>query len=730
MSTTFTLFFDLGIFQRKDKTSTPDRLWRHRRTLQSVQRAIQRAYGQEYTVEAFGSVRYGLTTENSDLDLVIMDPHAPHGWVPGHRNKMDNSRTSRRSPYNIRGLARVLQDEGFIVEQTIPWATVPIVKARDRWTGLHFDLNVNDRLGAYNSDLIREYCILNRIVRPFIASTKHWAKVHGLNEPSTANRQVSFSSYSLALMAIAFLQAKGYLPDLQSPLTDLPPAVLDGHFWPSAQRVRCDVRFFAHFGKHLKRVVGRGEMEVLEEALKAGGETLKARGGALKAGGEALKAGGEALRAGEAYLETGHARGKPGPKVFRFADGRKVVAREDGTGLEYVPMPAWRKAAYADLVGLLFEWFKFWAEDFDPRYHMLSIRHGGLVSRKDCSPVRWQGMRDASEQEAPEACKRDLPEGSEQPEEIPAASDSTLSVATSAMPIDSKMSAASSETLDASNQSSTATTEDSTTPDERQRLDVSLESAEVVLASDNEVVLAPGHAELSTIHGAEPLPVQGGAEVLLSTDPDTDLLAGGSGSDGLLAAKNEAHEASLGAVELSARALAAGIDSFDANMPLSGASAASPNHSETAIPSSEASADSLRTSADSLRTSADSLRTGADPEATQSRRDSDAERPSSDAERPSSDAERPSSDLVASSLVNKQWQNDTLCLIDPFIRTKNCTAAITPAVFALFRQRAKVAYEQLRWGIPVQERCFVFEHAHRCLDPELARLYLASNGAV
>ena len=97
----------------------------------------------------------------------------------------------------------------------------------------------------------------------------------------------------------------------------------------------------------------------MEEALKAGGEPLlKARGEALKAWGEALKARGEALKAGEAYLETGRARGKPGPRVFRFADGRKVVAREDGTGLEYVPMPAWRKASYADLAGLLSEWFK------------------------------------------------------------------------------------------------------------------------------------------------------------------------------------------------------------------------------------------------------------------------------------------------------------------------------------------------------------------------------------
>ncbi|KAI4520309.1 hypothetical protein K525DRAFT_279798 [Schizophyllum commune Loenen D] len=561
---------------------------------------------------------------------------------------MDNSRTSRRSPYNIRGLARVLQDEGFIVEQTIPWATVPIVKARDRWTGLHFDLNVNDRLGAYNSDLIREYCILNRIVRPFIASTKHWAKVHGLNEPSTSNRQVSFSSYSLALMAIAFLQAKGYLPNLQAPLTDLPPAVLDGHFWPSAQRVRCDVRFFAHFGKHLKRVLGRGEMEALEEALDAGGEALDA--GELPA---------------PAYLETGRARGTPGPRVFRFADGRKVVAREDGTGLEYVPMPTWRKAAYEDLVGLLFEWFKFWAEDFDPRYHMLSIRHGGLVSRKDCSPVIWQDMRKAPERDwrKPEQHEGERNTASE----LPNAFSETPTAATSA-----------SETPDATSEMPTSTSQLSTSLDEGRRLD------EVGLASDNAVVLAPGHGEVSAKDGAALLSAHGAPR-----KPNKDMLAGGSGSDGLLAARDEATDASLDAVEASVDALEGGTGSHDASTP-----------------SSEASADSLRTNADLVRTSAD-------PEATRSRRDSDAE--------------RPSSDLAASSLVNKQWQNDTLCLIDPFIRTKNCTAAITPAVFALFRQRAKVAYEQLRWGVPVQERCFILEPY---LDPELARLYPASDGAV
>ena len=88
----------------------------------------------------------------------------------------------------------MLQDEGFIVEQTIPWATVPIglsfsyflsicglhdprpVKARDRWTDLHFDLNVNDRLGAYNSDLIRVsvlalLCLATSLTLRFLRNT-------------------------------------------------------------------------------------------------------------------------------------------------------------------------------------------------------------------------------------------------------------------------------------------------------------------------------------------------------------------------------------------------------------------------------------------------------------------------------------------------------------------------------------------------------------------------------
>ncbi|TRM60965.1 hypothetical protein BD626DRAFT_95941 [Schizophyllum amplum] len=73
--------------------------------LQAVQTAVQRKYGQEYTVEPFGSYRYGLWTKRSDLDLVILDPYAPYGWP--HRPSGQSRRRRlatvhpRHSPYNI-----------------------------------------------------------------------------------------------------------------------------------------------------------------------------------------------------------------------------------------------------------------------------------------------------------------------------------------------------------------------------------------------------------------------------------------------------------------------------------------------------------------------------------------------------------------------------------------------------------------------------------------------------
>lgn len=83
------------------------------------------------------------------------------------------------------------------------------MKFRDRETGLDCDLNVNERLGIINSNLIKTYCEINPALRDLLFSIKEWAKPLNLNMPSGDVRVlISFSSYSLALMSIAFLQVR------------------------------------------------------------------------------------------------------------------------------------------------------------------------------------------------------------------------------------------------------------------------------------------------------------------------------------------------------------------------------------------------------------------------------------------------------------------------------------------------------------------------------------------
>ncbi|KAJ7768355.1 hypothetical protein B0H16DRAFT_314715 [Mycena metata] len=204
-----------------------------------VQHAIQKVYGYEYKVENFGSTRYGVSVASSDLDMVILDPHRPHGAAP---------KSPRESEiYNVRVLAKVLKKAGFRIIETISAAAVPIVKFSDPATGHSVDLNVNERLGLLNSDLIKRYCELNPLLITMIQYIKLWAKPLGLNSPGRKSRgqgSVTFSSYALTMMTIGFMQHRGLLPNLQEGLPPLRPGKLTGTFWLGPPRpLCCDVRY-------------------------------------------------------------------------------------------------------------------------------------------------------------------------------------------------------------------------------------------------------------------------------------------------------------------------------------------------------------------------------------------------------------------------------------------------------------------------------------------------------
>ncbi|KAJ7363790.1 hypothetical protein DFH08DRAFT_837577 [Mycena albidolilacea] len=219
----------------------PTVLQSRRQTLFMVQDAIQKAFGTDYRVELFGSTRYGISSAKSDLDMVLLDPHHPYGAAPGYEWDVQQTPV-----YNLRTVTKILKKAGFFIFETLPQASVPIIKFIDNRTGHRVDLNINDRLGVLNSDLIKRYCELNPVLVPMIQYVKLWAKPLGLNSPSRnhLNKPMTFSSYALVMMTIGFLQHRGLLPNLQEDLPPLEPGKLKGTFWLHKPRILCcDVRY-------------------------------------------------------------------------------------------------------------------------------------------------------------------------------------------------------------------------------------------------------------------------------------------------------------------------------------------------------------------------------------------------------------------------------------------------------------------------------------------------------
>ncbi|PVG02111.1 hypothetical protein CPB86DRAFT_726800 [Serendipita vermifera] len=225
-------------------------------TLKALDEIIRKNFRGSYSVALFGSSRYGVSNESSDLDVVILDKNRPHGFVPDDR---DNGLPKI---YNLRNLVRVMQPR-FTHIVSIPSAKVPIIKAKDSKTNLNIDVNVNDRLGLHNTLLLQHYCTLWPPLSSLIYVIKKWAKARGLNEPSGQRGSPTFSSYCLTLMIVGFLQTHGILPNLQGHFPGRPGDISpsdDGRlgraqgrhentfFWiRSGQntRVRCPVQWYA-----------------------------------------------------------------------------------------------------------------------------------------------------------------------------------------------------------------------------------------------------------------------------------------------------------------------------------------------------------------------------------------------------------------------------------------------------------------------------------------------------
>ncbi|KPV72646.1 uncharacterized protein RHOBADRAFT_55738 [Rhodotorula graminis WP1] len=165
-------------------------------------------------VVPFGSIRFGLSTATSDLDLCLLDPYRPNGFEEKH---FSSSGPAKPLPeiYNMHRIAASLRRANLTDVTSIADAAVPICKFKVLIDGhvIEADLNTNERLGVFNSRLINSYCNLHPLVRPLSVFVKFWAKQRGLNNPSGS--PTTFSSYTYILLVISYLQHLDLLPNLQ-----------------------------------------------------------------------------------------------------------------------------------------------------------------------------------------------------------------------------------------------------------------------------------------------------------------------------------------------------------------------------------------------------------------------------------------------------------------------------------------------------------------------------------
>uniref|UniRef100_A0AC34QSR8 PAP-associated domain-containing protein n=1 Tax=Panagrolaimus sp. JU765 TaxID=591449 RepID=A0AC34QSR8_9BILA len=150
-----------------------------------------------------GSSLNGFGNEKSDMDLCLMIT--------------DKEIDQRTDAINVlKTVETVLSTHEYVKSYQLIEAKVPILRVDfcGPYDGLTVDLNANNSVAIRNTHLLFYYAFSDWRIRPLVAIVKEWAKRCNINNAS----QSSFTSYSLVLMVIHYLQCgldKPVIPSLQ-----------------------------------------------------------------------------------------------------------------------------------------------------------------------------------------------------------------------------------------------------------------------------------------------------------------------------------------------------------------------------------------------------------------------------------------------------------------------------------------------------------------------------------
>jgi len=202
-----------------EKRSTEQRDEQVLNLMKRIQEQLNECYpGSRIRVELFGSFANGLSSNTSDVDLVLQD---------GSRK------------VTIWSLSRALKCRGYRDVLTIAHAKVPIVRFTDPVLNMPCDMSLNEDLGIENSRLINTYQAIDHRFRVVWFTLKQIAKTHGI----MSSKDGYLSSYALTLMLITYFQSMDppTLPKLQQQKIMVPKSIgrhdcSFDHNWSNYQR--------------------------------------------------------------------------------------------------------------------------------------------------------------------------------------------------------------------------------------------------------------------------------------------------------------------------------------------------------------------------------------------------------------------------------------------------------------------------------------------------------------
>jgi DNA polymerase sigma len=122
--------------------------------------------------------------DGSDLDLSIVSP-LDQRLIDGQQLCRKGNRRNNNDPrsiFNLDHLSDILEHELETNVEAIESAVVPLCKFVDPLTGISCDLTIHNTLAMENSQLIKEYTLLDPRIRPLVYMLKHFTKRRSIND--------------------------------------------------------------------------------------------------------------------------------------------------------------------------------------------------------------------------------------------------------------------------------------------------------------------------------------------------------------------------------------------------------------------------------------------------------------------------------------------------------------------------------------------------------------------